>query len=555
MTHSNINCVMDYAMLLDEGRDTHNTLYISAVSRIDMHYQSEEMRILSHADTDVKRFLEDISSTFKMMSVVDQSVTITDGITSTHMQQRTICETTRTTHNNNNNNTSDNFTTAPSDTYSSSSSSYSPADVVEGFAIETSSSTCISSTQAMITSDSVSVDDQNTTTTSTFHQNSYSSNSAYQSSSSSSPHTTPTHSAKSNGSGEVTFDAIYSHNDEDSVSFGFESSSAADMPHSNSSSNNTIIDTTNSSTTSDKSYLTPQVSSLWALEILKVKREASLATHSKIEALLQSRAANEHRARVWARGLIEERRREKESAVRALEVLKEHRMTRFAHAHINHGALIKDYLAEVLEAKALQHARDRRVFTLTGLLVGAMYVAVYSGWDASRRGATWSAWLVRNARQVCSFVACKAATSNYYEHNTQLTSPPRVSALQLHPIDTSLSTLSSTTTTSFTSSVVSSVLTLSPMTYLFTLMLPYAFMAPTDFLTGSHNAGAVVSDWSLFIEYCKCGMFFVCRGIPPLVTSKIVSFAGLPQVITWCIALYSFSDLLYRIVFGPLLPL
>lgn len=53
-------------MLLEECRDTHNTLYPAAINRIDAHYREEETRILLHSDTSVKRFLEDISSTFKV---------------------------------------------------------------------------------------------------------------------------------------------------------------------------------------------------------------------------------------------------------------------------------------------------------------------------------------------------------------------------------------------------------------------------------------------------------------------------------------------------------
>jgi hypothetical protein len=53
-------------MLLEECRDTQNALYPAAINKIDTHYREEEVRILSHADSNVKRFLEDISSTFKV---------------------------------------------------------------------------------------------------------------------------------------------------------------------------------------------------------------------------------------------------------------------------------------------------------------------------------------------------------------------------------------------------------------------------------------------------------------------------------------------------------
>ncbi len=132
-------------------------------------------------------------------------------------------------------------------------------------------------------------------------------------------------------------------------------------------------------------------------------------------------------------------------------------------------------------------------------------------------------------RQICSLIECKvnAHSQQSFYDKSQLTSPPRVSALQLHPSDTSSSS-------SFTSNVVSSLFHLSPMTYVLGLFIPHMFLLPVDltaaYLTSSHTMGANHSsgnsDWSVAMEYVKCGMYFVCRGLPSVVTAKIVNFTG-----------------------------
>lgn len=61
---------MDYTALLSEYSDTNHSLYCDAVSQIDAYYSNEEQRIQSNADNDLKKYMEDISSTFKVRKMV-----------------------------------------------------------------------------------------------------------------------------------------------------------------------------------------------------------------------------------------------------------------------------------------------------------------------------------------------------------------------------------------------------------------------------------------------------------------------------------------------------
>ncbi len=71
---------------------------------------------------------------------------------------------------------------------------------------------------------------------------------------------------------------------------------------------------------------------------------------------------------------------------------------------------MRDYFQHLQLDKAAQQQTDRRVFMLTSLAVGVVYVAVYAKYDMSLadgsggvNSSSWTAWVLESARYVLCF--------------------------------------------------------------------------------------------------------------------------------------------------------
>eukprot|EP01032_Pedospumella_encystans_P011266 gene11266-13110_t len=330
------------------------------------------------------------------------------------------------------------------------------------------------------------------------------------------------------------------------------------------------------------------ISSQWAMEALRMRREAQSSVDKQLQALKEKRKDKEQQARARARRSIEEREREKRAANLFLEGLDEQRKSRQVAETELFERQEKELQQEFAQQKEKQYIRDSRAYSLFCIAAVVWYLLVYTKYNMYSGGVfglySWATSTLSNSCQFLAFDKHLVSVRSEHTRSTNINdiaggiNNPAEPAFP--PIDAPYTdyTASDTCTTDYvgkqpslklvsayqstyrtTTQYLNSLVSVPMSTY----ALRYALTGYVGSVgTASHliNIPGITGSGVLYEMYNggRCVLHVLFRTLPSIMLTKVISFLGLKKLSGWAAVFFTllcFSDILLQMAMGPLLPL